>query len=223
MADALDLDQVQVFQLAGYIAEDYAPAALSISAQYVGLCFDGLPPEKQNLLMNLLHTLMDNVGEPQNEKRIRFLLTQIRQLRHEHPLFRQRAFGLRDEFGRFIGSASRTTTPKVLLHLLYGRLASLFTQEPEGKAITEEYIQRITEHPDVVFVLEYLLPRQVIPTALEKLYWLIYNAENVGTKEAKLKPAEQHAYKALWRLLLQVAGEQQPTNGTPQPPTDGAG
>lgn len=207
MADALDLDQVQVFQLAGYIAEDYAPATLSISAQYVGLCFDGLSPEKQSLLMNLLHTLMGNTSEPQNENRMRFILGQIRQLRREYPLFRQRTFGLRDEFGRFIGSSSRTTTPKVLLHLLYSRLTSLFVQGPEGATITEEYIQQVTNHPDVVFVLEYLLPRKVIPTALEKLYWLIYNAENVDITEAKLKPAEQQAYKALWRLLQRIAEE----------------
>src|SRR5258706_11536101 len=104
--------------------------------------------------MNLLHTLMDDTSDPRSEEQVRSLLTQIRQLRREHPVFRQRTFGLRDEFGRFVGSASRTTTPKVLLHLLHTRLVGLFAQEPEGsKDITENRIQRVTDHPDVVFVL----------------------------------------------------------------------
>lgn len=63
VAEVLGLDQVHLFQLAGYIAPDYEPPVLSADAQYVGLCFDTLMPDKQTYLIRILHTMKEAAGQ----------------------------------------------------------------------------------------------------------------------------------------------------------------
>jgi hypothetical protein len=62
VADALGVDAVKLFRLAGYIPP--APDANSVRAEYLADVFDNLPPEKQDAVMGVLEAM----AEPQREK-----------------------------------------------------------------------------------------------------------------------------------------------------------
>lgn len=203
IAEALDLDQVQLFQLAGYIAPGYEPSMLSAGAQYVGLCFDALPSDKQQLLIRLMHSMMETSGLTPAHEHLQQLLAQVSELQKEHRMFRQRRFGIRDEFGRVAGNVTRTTTPKLLLKMVCDRLVGLFQDEPTV-VITRKHIQQVIDHPDGMVILNALLPRKAVPTGLEKLYWLLFSADS-AKPEDRLSELQRAGYKALWRLLEQVA------------------
>lgn len=57
VADALDVDALRLFRLAGYIPP--APAAQSVRAEYLAETFDTLPPEKQDAVMGVLEAMVD--------------------------------------------------------------------------------------------------------------------------------------------------------------------
>jgi hypothetical protein len=58
VADALDVDAIMLFRLAGYIPP---PAkANSVRAEYLADVFDELPPEKQDAVLGVLEAMTDN-------------------------------------------------------------------------------------------------------------------------------------------------------------------
>ncbi|MCK6580342.1 MAG: hypothetical protein L6Q98_19790 [Anaerolineae bacterium] len=57
VADALDIDALMLFRLAGYIQP--APDANSVRAEYLADVFDSLAPEKQDAVMGVLEAMAD--------------------------------------------------------------------------------------------------------------------------------------------------------------------
>lgn len=57
VADALDIDALMLFRLAGYIQP--APDANSVRAEYLADVFDTLAPEKQDAVMGVLEAMAD--------------------------------------------------------------------------------------------------------------------------------------------------------------------
>jgi tRNA-dihydrouridine synthase len=58
VADALDVDAVMLFRLAGYIPPQ--ANANSVRAEYLADVFDELPPEKQDAVLGVLEAMSDN-------------------------------------------------------------------------------------------------------------------------------------------------------------------
>lgn len=57
VADALGIDSLMLFRLAGYIPPQ--PNANSVRAEYLAEVFDTLPPEKQDAVMGVLEAMSD--------------------------------------------------------------------------------------------------------------------------------------------------------------------
>lgn len=57
VADALGVDSLMLFRLAGYIPP--APDANTVRAEYLADVFDTLPPEKQDAVMSVLEAMAD--------------------------------------------------------------------------------------------------------------------------------------------------------------------
>jgi hypothetical protein len=57
VADALGIDSLMLFRLAGYIPP--APDTNSVRAEYLADVFDSLPPEKQDAVMGVLEAMSD--------------------------------------------------------------------------------------------------------------------------------------------------------------------
>ena len=66
VADALEVDALKLFRLAGYISPQ--PDAISVRAEYLGKVFDELPPEKQDAVMSVLEAMSD---KPKHKKTVR--------------------------------------------------------------------------------------------------------------------------------------------------------
>jgi transcriptional regulator with XRE-family HTH domain len=58
VADALDVDAIMLFRLAGYIPPQ--ARANSVRAEYLADVFDELPPEKQDAVLGVLEAMTDN-------------------------------------------------------------------------------------------------------------------------------------------------------------------
>ena len=58
VADALDVDAIKLFRLAGYIPPQ--AKANSVRAEYLADVFDELPPEKQDAVLGVLEAMTDN-------------------------------------------------------------------------------------------------------------------------------------------------------------------
>jgi transcriptional regulator with XRE-family HTH domain len=59
VADALDVDALMLFRLAGYIPPQ--ANANSVRAEYLADVFDELPPEKQDAVLGVLEAMTDNL------------------------------------------------------------------------------------------------------------------------------------------------------------------
>jgi hypothetical protein len=57
VADALDIDAMRLFRLAGYLPPD--PVAPSARAEYLSRAFDDLPVEKQDAVMGVLEAMVE--------------------------------------------------------------------------------------------------------------------------------------------------------------------
>jgi transcriptional regulator with XRE-family HTH domain len=203
VCEALQLDEIEVFQRAGYLSAIPRGGQLSASAEYFGLRFDHLPPEQQAILWDLLGSLEKASGITPPGEQIRWLLEEVRKLRKAHPMFEKRRFTLTDEAGRLLGNLTPHLTLNVMLDSLTERFRDLFVTEP-SVAITPDAIQAILEHPHAVIVLNALLPRKDIPSALEKLFWLSHPGGTLDKRVATLSAEHQAGIRALWELLGRV-------------------
>jgi transcriptional regulator with XRE-family HTH domain len=66
VADALNVDPLNLFRLAGYLTPP--PVANSVRAEYLADVFDTLPPEKQDAVMGVLEAMAD---QPETKDAIR--------------------------------------------------------------------------------------------------------------------------------------------------------
>jgi transcriptional regulator with XRE-family HTH domain len=199
VAEVFDLDQVLLFQLAGYIVADEQPHPLTANGYYVGLCFDSLPSDQQKMLLGIVHSMMEAVGLPRRGERIQKLLDAVDRLREQHPRFQDHPFGIRKEVGRIVGNLTRTTTREILVRGVLERVNG--SLKDPARTVSEARLGEVVNHPDAMIVLNYLLPRKEIPTGLEKLYWLLHDASTAGTRTEKLPAQYRDDIKALWTLL----------------------
>ena len=208
VAEVLDLDQVLLFQVAGYLAAEDIEHPLSLEATYLAVCFDTLATEQQRLLLDMTHSLMSSSGIPRRGVRIRELLTQAELLRQQHPLFRQYPFGIRREMGRIIGNLTHTTTREILMSGVTERIQGALQTDSPPRLISAYEIEQTLRSPDVAIVLNALLPRKEIPTSPEKLYWLVHDSQTAGRRLADLPQRYEpyrEAIRDLWKLLESVA------------------
>lgn len=61
LAKALEVDSLYLFRLAGYIEPE--PAAHTVRGNFLATLFDQLPIEKQDAILGLLETMVDNTGD----------------------------------------------------------------------------------------------------------------------------------------------------------------
>lgn len=195
VTDALDLDQVAVFESMGYLlVDEIQPLPSSPSAEYMKVCFDMLPLDLQKAAFRNMVSLLDTARRRKKSDRAHKLLQQSAKLRDEYDLF-ERKFTFRREFGRVAGNFTRTTTHNILLKGVSRRIRRVF--EPETIEDTDQ-IQHIVRQPGAAIVLNFLMPRREISTPLEKLYWLLHNNDYM---DEHIPPEDRAAMKALWELI----------------------
>jgi DNA-binding Xre family transcriptional regulator len=204
VCEALQLDEIEVFQRAGYLSFVPRAGQLSASAEYFGLRFDRLPPEQQAILWDLLGSLEKASGITPPGEQIRWLLEEVRKLRKAHPMFEKRRFTLSGEAGRLLGGLTPRLTLNVMLDSVAERLSGLFAGDP-AVPVTAATIQAILEHPHAVIVLNALLPRKDIPSALEKLFWLSHPGGTLDKQVEALSAEHRAGIRALWKLLMRVS------------------
>jgi transcriptional regulator with XRE-family HTH domain len=208
VAEVLGLDQVLLFQVAGYLVAEEVAQPLSLDATYLAVCFDSLPAEQQRLLIDMAHSLMSSAGIPRRGVRVREVLQQTEALCQQHPIFQNRPLGIRREVGRFLGNLTQTTTQDILLSGIEERIQGALQGDNPPRQIARHQIQAVLQHPDVGVVLNALLPRKEIPTNLEKLYWLVHDSDTAGRRLADL-PSRYEPYREairdLWKLLEKVS------------------
>jgi transcriptional regulator with XRE-family HTH domain len=206
VAEALELDDLRVFQAAGYIRKDRLESHLSVRAEFLATRFDKLPPDKQELLLGMLASLEKVSGIPSPSEEVQDVLDEVRKLRKRFPLFKERRFVLTDRLGRFLGGALGKLTHETIESLsedgVLNRLEVLFRRDL-SQPITRERIRQIVNHPNAVVALNALLPHKNIPTNIEKLYWLLY--PDIRDIEA-LGEETLQSIEALWLLLVKVSG-----------------
>jgi len=206
VAEILELDDLRVFQAAGYIRKDHLESHLSLRAEFLATRFDKLPADKQELLLGMLASLEKVSGIPSPSEEVRDVLDEIRKLRKQFPIFKERRFVLTDRLGRFLGSAFGKLTNETIEGMaedaILSRLEMLFRRDLT-QPLTRERIRQVLAHPHATVALNALLPHKNIPSNAEKLYWLIY-PEN---KELEFLDQETlSAIEALWLLLVRVSG-----------------
>ena len=204
VCDVLGLDHVRIFQLAGYIPDDYHPTHLSTDAEYVGLCFDALEPAQQTMIKGMLTSLDKTNTFPFNGDHMGDVIKHVAQLRQDFPMFRARKFTAADEVGRVTGKALRPDPSEWFLNSTHRRLAQLFEDE-SGVEITRQRVFDVSEHPSARAILNMLLPRKEIPSALEKLYWLLRPMAFYHRDVDAMTDEEKAGCRALWTLLDDVA------------------
>ena len=213
VAEVLGLDQILLFQVAGYLAAEDIERPLSLEATYLGICFDSIPLDKQQLLLDMAHSLMGTSGVPRRGIRVRELLKGTEALRQKHPVFQNHPFGIRRELGRFLGNVTRTTTQKILMDGVAERIQSALQTDEPPRQIDPYHIEIVLRHPDVGVILNALLPRKEIPSALEKLYWLVHESDTAGRRLNDLPKRYEpyrEAIRDLWKLLeWAISGESQ--------------
>lgn len=202
VCDVLDLDHVRVFQLANYIPHDYHPTHLSAQAEYVGICFDVMTPDQQAMILGLINSLDRASKFPFNGDQMGDLVQRVADLRQQHPMFRARKFTKGDEVSRITGKALRPDPSEWFLNSTHRRLMQLFD---EYQAITRQRVFEVSEHPNARVILNLLLPRKEIPSALEKLYWLLRPREFYRRDVEAMSEEEQAGCRALWQLLDEVS------------------
>ncbi|MHB8628402.1 MAG: helix-turn-helix domain-containing protein [Aggregatilineales bacterium] len=199
----LHLDDIRVFQAAGFLSPDRLTSQLSIRAEILGMRFDRLPTDKQELLVSMLESLEKVSGLPSVGPEVDTVVEEVRKLRRKHPVFKERRVVLTDRLGRFLGNAlgklTNETVEDITLTALVDQLRTLYRNDPTQLEISPESLRSVVNHPHSVIVLNTLLPRKNVPSNVEKLYWLTYPAVETPN-------AEHHqAVKDLWDLLVQVS------------------
>ncbi len=198
VSEALGLDIVQVLQMLDYVPADYQRMPISPIGEYVGSQFDQLKPEGQRVVLGVLASLTgENALQPDD---INAIALAVRDLRAAHPMFIERKFDFRDEFGRVVGGFFGLFPDHQLAHSIGSRLAELFRDEPE-MVITEDGIKAAAKHPHGRVILNLLLPRRDITNPLEKLYWLAFPNDTYGKREENISEEQRQGIRALWRLF----------------------
>lgn len=198
ISEVLGLDVVRVLQMLDYVPSEYHTTPLSPIGEYVGLSFDRLQPDGQRVLLGVLATLTGDGSLSSDDINARSQAA--RELRKAHPMFVERKFDVRDEFGRVIGSFFGMFSDAQLLHTISRRLSELFRNEPE-RGITEARVMAAAHHPHGRVLLNLLLPRKEVPNPLEKLYWLMFPNDTYGKQEQAISEEQQEGIRALWRIL----------------------
>lgn len=204
ICQALQLDEIYVFQLAGYLSEESVSKIISPAAEYFSLRFDRLSANKQNQLWDMLASLEQSAGILPPAENIRYLLEQTRVIQKEHPMFKHRKFGLKDELGRVIGNVTHTSRPSLLRKMTLERLHDA-TNLPPALALTDELYDVVLGNPAVTIALNVLLPRKDISTPQEKLFWLVHPSGTLDKRFSLLADEYQQGIRALWELLADIA------------------
>jgi hypothetical protein len=200
VCDVLELDHIRIFQMAGYIPNDYYPTELSPAAEYVGMCFDALAPGQQTMILGLLTSLDKTNSLPFNGEKMSDLVKAVADLRKRHPMFRIRRFTAADEVGRIAGKLLRKNPEERYINSTVKRLNALFKGEPDVQ-ITREHVEEVVSHVHAKVILNMLLPRKEISDSLEKLYWLLRPKEIYRSSIDTMSDEEQEGCRALWMLL----------------------
>jgi hypothetical protein len=200
VCDVLGLDHIRIFQMAGYIPEDYYPTILSPTAEYVAVCFDALSADQQKMIMGLLTSLDKSNSLPFNGEQMALLVKAVADLRKQYPMFRIRKFTAADEVGRIAGKLLRKHPEERYLNSTFKRLTALFEDEPQV-SITRERLEEVVNHVHAKVLLNMLLPRKEVPDSLEKLYWLLRPKEIYRSSIETMTEEEQAGCRALWMLL----------------------
>ncbi|MBI5960621.1 MAG: helix-turn-helix domain-containing protein, partial [Chloroflexi bacterium] len=173
VCDALGLDHIRIFQMAGYIPLEYQPAHLTPSGEYVGVCFDAMTPDQQAMLLGMIASLDRSKQLPLGGKQMAHLVQEVAHLRQQYGLFRFRKAPVLDEIGRIAGNLLRPNLEELYLERTFLRLSALF-QGDADMTITRAHIQQVIHHANAAAVVNILLPRKEMYGSLEKLYWLIH-------------------------------------------------
>lgn len=204
ICQALQLDEIYVFQLAGYLSEASSTKTISPAAEYFGQRFDGLPPRQQKQLWETLAALEQSAGILPPSENTRYLLEQLRTLQKEHPMLKSRKFSLKDELGRVIGNVTHTSTPALIRKMTLERLHDA-TNLPPTLAWTDAFYDEVIGNPDVTMALNVLLPRKDISTPQEKLFWLVHPSGTLDKRFSLLADEYQQGIRALGELLVDIA------------------
>ena len=200
VSEVLGIDVVRVLQMLDYVPADYHPTGLTPIGEYIGLSFDQLSEDKQRVLLGVMATLTGDSGVSPDD--INRLSQAVRDLRKTHPMFIERKFDVRDEFGRVVGSFFGLLSDTQLMYTITRRLLALFSDEP-SMTISEEQVKDAATQPRGRIILNLLLPRKEIPNPLEKLYWLMFPNDTYGKQEQDISSEQQEGIRALWRVLSQ--------------------
>jgi hypothetical protein len=201
-SEALGVDTIYVFQLAGYLEPKEPSSDLSDEEFYFAVRFRQLPSDKRRLLWEMLQSLerASDISTP--GEHIAALIREVNHLRRQHPMFVKRRFSVKDEIGRVLGNVTHTTTP----HLMLDRFILVRLGYILGDAAPDrQRVEQVVSHPDAVIILNTLLPRKEIPTSLEKFFWLTNPSGTLDQPINALDPAVLEGIKALWLLLDKVA------------------
>lgn len=210
VAEIFNWDQIFLFQLAGYLDTQLEPRSASTEAQFIAYCFDRLPKARQHALLSGFTKAMASAGLRLEKERIQQLEESVKQLQEQYPIFDERPFGLRREIGRIVGNVTRTSTKDIFLRGVSERINGSLGRGTENVSHIE--IEAVLKQPDVQIVLNLLLPRREIPGGLEKLYWIMYDADTAGKRTETLPQSYRNGIKALWGLLEETARTSKNTN-----------
>ena len=196
----LGLDEIRIFQAAGFLSPERLTPHVSANAEYLAVRFDRLPPDKQELLMGMVESLekLSGIETPGGE--VRDILEEVRQLRQSHPMYQEHRRVLTDRLGRFFGGAlgklTNQTVEDLALTSIVEQLQALYGNDPAQAATDPDLVFSVVNHPHATIALNALLPRKSISSNVEKLFWLIYPASEAPDEEKK------QAVKDLWAVLL---------------------
>ena len=203
VCNVLGLDEIRVFQVAGFLSPDRLTPHISANAEYLAVRFDRLPADKQELLMGMVESLEKLSGIESPGSEVRNILEAVRQIRQAHPMYQEHRLAITDRLGRFFGGAlgklTNQTVEDLALTSVVDQLQKLYAADPAHAAIDAELVLNAVNHPHAAIVLNALLPKKTIPSNVEKLFWLIYPASEAPSAE------KQQAVKDLWELLLHVS------------------
>ena len=200
----LELDTIEIFQMAGYFPSTPRESMISPRAEYLALRFDRLAPDQQKLIMDMIISMEKTSGKETLDEHIQSVLDAIYDLRRQYPMFEKRHFSLLGEMGRRIGNWTHTTTPAILMRGILSRLHE-YQSDRLLANVTEQRVQDILAHPDAIIVLNHLMPRTDIPKPMEKLYWLLNPDGTLDKTIDQLTEEQQQGIQALWHLLESVA------------------
>lgn len=205
VCDVLGLNDIRVFQAAGFLSPSEETSDLSFAAEYLARRFDRLPHDKQEILWGTLESLEKISGLVAPGEEIGDVLQAAHDLRKKHPIFKDRRLALGDYMGRVLGSAlfklSRQTVPEVALGAAITRLRALYRND-STQVLSAKFVSAVVNHPKAAMILNVLLPHKTVTSPGEKLYWLLHPD---NTAFEYLDKATLTAFEDLWKLLVQVS------------------